>query len=108
MARKPSHFGSKRNSPSLGMVSASVASIGSIGGAIGKELASAVICASILPNDRSRAAAGTSVHVDSRCAMRSDALALRQRRRHVRGAPLDRSWLLARAVGAPLAFGGYT
>src|SRR5213593_2654203 len=36
MARKPSHLGSKRNSPPKGMDSASVASMGSIGGSIGK------------------------------------------------------------------------
>src|SRR5258706_5883937 len=36
MARKPSHFGSKRLFPSGGMASASFASIGSMGGEMGK------------------------------------------------------------------------
>ena len=35
IARKPSHFGSNRYAPSGGSSSASLASIGSIGGAIG-------------------------------------------------------------------------
>src|SRR5688572_29346009 len=39
MARKPSHFGSKRYSPEAGSLSVSLASIGSIGGAIGKSAA---------------------------------------------------------------------
>src|SRR5215210_3573263 len=37
MARKPSHFGSNRKSPSLGSASVSLASIGSIGGGRVKE-----------------------------------------------------------------------
>jgi hypothetical protein len=37
MARNPSHFGSKRKLPVTGSPSASLASMGSIGGAMGKD-----------------------------------------------------------------------
>src|SRR5688500_17699886 len=57
MARKPSHFGSKRNGPESGSAPASLASIGSIGGESAKP---SELVAGVSAIDRDRSGWGRS------------------------------------------------